>query len=320
MDCNRRFEYIMPLVPVGIFSAYSVISASGNGFICGGNVSPFNKILKFNFASESISTSSATLSTSSSNLLAGASNKGTAGYIINGRDGVSKNANKLSYSSETNSTTGNIFATASYGRAAVENVSVAGYFTGGTGGGAVSATVEKLNFSNDTASITTSMPTGNYYIEAISNSGVSGYINRANTSGIYKLNFSNDTFSTVATAMTANLFQRYDMTALNNTKVAGYFVGGGGSGVYYNTSTKVSFTSDTGYIISGTLSNVVAGASSFAHTQYAGYVAGGSTNGLISGIVNTINKITFNTDTVSTISATTTADHNATGISNGGTI
>lgn len=285
----------MPIVPVGTFSAYSDIVPSGSGYFAGGyGAAATSRIDKLNFFSEAMSTLSATLlgTTYFNNSV---SNVGTAGYVSKGRDGVTKNTNKLSFSNESISTTGNLISTASYGMATISNNGVAGYFGGGTAGARVSTTVDKIAYSSDTSSISTSLISGNYYISGMSNSAVAGYFTSVSGSTLNRNSFPSDTMSSLSLS-----FQQYHSAYFSNTGVAGYLSTGGSPAIA--TTVKFSFISQTGRILSTSLSEAKNYASGISHSQVAGYVGGGTNTA--NAVLNTIEKIQFNSDTMSVISAT----------------
>jgi hypothetical protein len=135
---------------------------------------------------------------------------------------------------------------------------------------------------------------------------------------IDKITFPADTKSTLAATLTPG---RGYHAAMANSGTAGYFGGGVGTGgsTYFSAIDKITFAADTRSTLTATLSSVRAYQAGIANSGTAGYFGGGFQfpgNFLLSGI----DKITFASDSKSTLSATlTTARNNHAGMANSGT-
>lgn len=161
-----------------------------------------NWIYKITFSTDAGSTLSATMGTPLA-FQYSASNSGTAGYVMGGSpdQGGTRltRIEKLTYSSETNSTLG---ATIGYGVAGspqdISNIGTAGYGFGGYTGAPDTNQISKVNYSNDTAStLSATLGAASRAGGGFSITGTYGYYINGTGSDSYtqRLVFSNDTMS-----------------------------------------------------------------------------------------------------------------------------
>jgi hypothetical protein len=270
---------------------------------------------------------------------ASVSNPGVAGYIAGGSSstgtylsfGYSPPAttviDKLSFGAGTWSTLAATVSVYSYAgtSSSLENGATAGYIfndAAGSSGNAITTQTQKMNYSNDTTSMVRSWAVGvnstynvpfshtyNYFgnqnnTPDISNPGTKGYLrgnSTASTNGtvsFYNWNYSTDNYSTTVAVLSTN--GNSFSHQFSNGTTAGYsFIGN------FNAITnfcKLPFSTETWSVTGATLS-VNRGAPSAR-----GYTAGGAayvTAGNSSGTYNTTtDKLTFSTDTRSTIAQT----------------
>jgi len=305
------------------------------GFVAGGAIGGGNGrssiITKLSFTSETSSDLSSRLSREL-NYPAAAANSGTAGYITGGATSDGGNGSrieKLTFSTETNSDIGS-FQGIRYYHTGFANSGTAGYFSGGTDGeGNYLSSIKKLTFSGESLSIigATLSHTNSTYSSGMANSGTAGYISGGtkgaytlNMSKIDKLTFSNESVSTLTYTYSPN---RNGQTSFANSGTAGYYAGGqfvsndtivGAQDIY-----KVSFSNDSVSNLAATLSVLNDSAGGFAKSGTAGYISGGYGRSSFS-YLNTIQKLTFSNDSVSTLAATTNPRARAQGFANTGAL
>lgn len=228
----------------GAMANSGVAGYIGGGFLSGFpyNVSTVNK---FSFSDDSRTT----LTLSNGKYSPGAfANSGTAGYFgggyydQGGGNAIQNSIEKFLFPSDSRST---LAATLSVRRqeiAGFSNNGVAGYFCGGYVFSPQSwvATVDKLSFSNDSVSTSTSLSGNRSAAGGMANSGTAGYVGGGNTSGgfassiVDKFAFSNDSRTTLGTGLSSS--KRYVGGASDNG-ISGYFAAGG--------IDKFSFPSDS---------------------------------------------------------------------------
>jgi hypothetical protein len=177
----------------------------------------------------------------------------------------------------------------------------------------VIATIEKLNFENDTHSIiTTLMPSAITWSTGISsnnNGYVCGGFVSGGTSTIQKIAFSNDSRSQIGTTLSSIR----DTAGGFSSHTNGYVCGGmGPSGVRVTTVDKIQFSNDSRTSLATGIETARNGLVGFASNS-AGYVAGGISSANITSIVD---KFVFSNDS-RTILATglSTPNYNASSFS-----
>lgn len=230
---------------------------------------------------------------------------------------------KLTYSTETAAIVSALTVDAAnsmYNATGAANKDVAGYmYGGGTWNTGVVSTIYRWSFVNDsTRTLATTLSSSRVYCGSSSNSGVAGYVVGGSTStsagaGIYsvidKLAYASETRSTLsATLSPAKAY----VTGVSNSGGAGYFMGGA-----YNTNpqsssdcsaaiSKLSYSTDTMSTLGGALSISGYWASAVSNSGVAGYmmsiIAFLGTNYNNSPTYNYCNRISYTTDTVSSVS------------------
>lgn len=187
---------------------------------------------------------------------------------------------------------------------------IAGYMAGGFGNGVDYTDIDKLVFSNETASkLSSVLDTVKDSNAMISNSGTAGYVLGGTNYAINtvytnanKISFSSDTRSLVASAFPSG--GRFSAVGLEQKLNAGYI--SNGSAVTpltpLNTMSKFLFASDTPSSISATTTNSMA-SSGVVLDENVGYIIGGVTASLT---FSNVDKITFSTETKSVISSSLT--------------
>ena len=200
-----------------------------------------------------------------------------------------------------------IFASQNYPRV----VAVQGaYFAGGysTATATTLSGIDKIDFSNDSIStLSATLTTTRSSLAGAANSGTAAYFAGGQSgvfySGIDKIAFVGDTKSTLSATLTS---ARYALAGMANSGTAAYF-SGGYDGAFLSGIDKIAFAADTKTTLSATLSPIRTYAQGLANSGVAGYTGPGYT-GVGAVYTNTINKILFSNDTVSTLAATLTAD------------
>jgi hypothetical protein len=214
---------------------------------------------------------------------------------------------KLSFISETTSTSSATTSTnnASYG--GVANSGTAGYYLGGYYAGPNRRSViDKIIFATDTRSSITNLPTAVNGVTAFANQGTAAYkpggtnqsVNPINE--IAKILFSNDTVSTLGATISE---AREAQGSFGNKSVAGYVIGGttpavGGAS---QRGDKLTFSTETNANLGSFISPKKRYLMSFNNDAVAGYSAGGDDNATAYA---TILKVAYSSDTLSTVSAT----------------
>jgi hypothetical protein len=184
---------------------------------------------------------------------------------------------------------------------------VAAYFAGGYTGSNISG-IEKILFSNDSISTSSAtLSTNKNGMAGAANSGTAAYFAGGNgasaISAIDKLAFPGDTISTLSATLTS---ARYALAGMANSGTAAYF-SGGYDGSFLSGIDKVAFAADTKTTLAATLSPIRTYAQGLANSGVAGYTGPGYT-GVGAVYTNTINKLLFSNDTISTLAATLTVD------------
>ena len=214
---------------------------------------------------------------------------------------------KVNYSTDTSlSVAGAVLSLAQFAYGATGSTT-AGYFGGGTappGSGGPFSTMDKVTYSSDT--ITTvpgaSLSAARQLLAATGNSTAGyfggGYPGPGVVSTMNKVTYSSDTTAAVPGANLSAA--RYYLAATGNS-TAGYF-GGGYTNTPVATMDKVTYSSDTRAAVPGASLSAAGQLNNATGNSTAGYFGGvGGTPG--AGGRTTIDKITYSTDTRSTVPA-----------------
>lgn len=236
----------------------------------------------------------------------GASNNGVAGYLL-GMDvsGPQRTVAKLSFKTETRSSTLNVLTYATAYVASFTNSGTAGYVTGGLSTSYARVTTSnKLLYSNDTASSITAITTSRGYATGISNNGIAGYtvggFTTAYVGTVDKRIYSNDSTSQLGTALTTG---RQYPTSISNHGTAGYIAGGQNSGsTRVRSIEKWLFSNDTRSTIAATLTNTAYAATGTSLSGSHGYFVGGS-NDANSAATTSSQKLLYSNDAISNTTA-----------------
>jgi hypothetical protein len=181
----------------------------------------------------------------------------------------------------------------------------AGYFAGGSVGGASINTLNKFAFPTDTRTTLSAVLSNSVQQAAgMANAKVAGYVAGGFTGSVTiatvdKFLFADDTRSTLGTGLSSN---RRNISGLANSGVAGY-TGGGlttNTGGISNSINKFAFPSDTRTTLTDFfLANSRQSYASFANSGVAGYFAGGTDQAPVDR--NTVEKLAFPGDTKTTL-------------------
>ena len=267
-----------PAPPGG--GAYGLMGAasSTNGYIAGGRVGPSlganNRTRKMSFASETWDTFGTQMTSNMLNMGDVIGNQ-DAGYWCGGSQGGLSRMHKLTYSTETASTAGNLPVTPSsgarYNSAGVSNATQGYLATGqGTPGPNPTSKIQKVTFATDTAvvipsqfpvSITNAHGTGN-----ISNGYIGG--GAGFYSSVWKFDMSTETVSTLSSSLSTAAYGKFavsvtDKATKANTELerwtdgfkeddlkAGYYQGGGNPSSN-SASQKIDFITDQTSLVPG---------------------------------------------------------------------
>jgi len=160
------------------------------------------------------------------------------------------------------------------------------------------------------------MPTGDETSQPVGGYVGGGQTSSAHLSSIDKLTFSTEAVSTLSATLTTT---RTMVQSFANSGVAGYVAGGYSSSALSGVD-KITFPADTKSTLSATLNsgNGRYGGAPFANSGTAGYLAGGAN--VSDTRLASIEKLTFSSDTIATLSATTTTavDRSPAGFANSG--
>lgn len=140
-----------------------------------------------------------------------------------------------------------------------------------------------------------------------------GYFGR--NAAMQKVDFATDTFSTVSATLADSLAFR---AGVSNSQVAGYFATGESGAVTSTAIQKLQFAGETTSTLGATISVTREGGAGMSNSGVAGYFAGGGKfNG---GFTNftTVDKLTFATETNSTVTGLSLARRYPGGMSNSG--
>ena len=190
--------------------------------------------------------------------------------------------------------------------ASIGNPSVAGYVSGGQGGGAFRSTSDKVTFSNDTttAVATAAISQNRNALSGLSERSTKGYV-AGGTTGAFnqlatadKLTFSSETDSAVGSANLSTA--RYLPSGMSEGTSKGYWGGGdtGGGATNMKITDKITFSTDTtGAIASAQLSVARGESCAGGDGSTKGYWGGGCSSGQNNPATGITDKITFSTDT-----------------------
>ena len=230
------------------------------------------------------------------------------GYILGGYNG-SANTDAIIMFNFTSETASTLSATLSSARSstsvAFNNNGVAAYvFAGESGGGSNIMTMDKLTYSTNTKSVSTSGPTsqGRNYAGGIDNTATASYVcgGESGSPLVYFSNFLKFTFSNATWSTGANSsLETNSLTGNENGSTAGYHWNNNGSS--YITARKVNFSNDS---FSNSFTSASREYSSHAPSNgtTASYQFAGQTR---SGVKqNAIQKLTISGESISTLSAT----------------
>ena len=245
----------------------------------------------------------------------------SAGYFSGGVSGgtVLSRVEKTTYSTDTTAyTPGANLPIANYshaGASAKENALPetipgppippnTGYFAGGLGSPGTVSTMDKVDFSTDTNNVVPSaaLSSPRYGGAAIGNrtAGYFGGGTPGPVSTMDKLIYSSDT-TAVIPGSGANLSAERSLLAATGNADAGYF-GGGGANPYFSTMDKITYSSDTTGAVPGAALSIPRGFHLGATgNPTAGYFGGGNAGPSYSGVVTTVDKVTYATDTTADV-------------------
>jgi hypothetical protein len=231
-----------------------------------------------------------------------------AGYMVGGNNGGTyyNNIRKMPTSTETYSNLTTLTRQA-LSPSPLSNSGTAGYIAGAYDG-SLYDNIDKLNQITDGKStIAATLTSGMFLGAGMSNEGTAGYVCGGSTSvggtnRIDKLAFSNEAKSTLAATMSTS--DGYIMTHnVNNKGVASYTI------VRDTTNAlKLSYSTETTSVLSGFRSNVAYGVLGSSNEGTAGYFTGGFEADAGLRYPSSSDKITFSTETRTTINNTITDD------------
>jgi hypothetical protein len=278
----------------------------GGGYFTSGSRSIINRL---DFSNETVTTPTSTLSISVSNSAAVSGGQSilrgnkTYGYI-GGGSGASNTINRLDLSTEVVTTLTSKLSGVRQSLSATSS-SFYGYFGGGTSGfipGGENSTVDRLDFSNETVTTTSStLSQARDGLAAVSSSSY-GYFGggkfepSSKFSIINRLDFSSETISTPSSKLSIEK----DNLAATSSSSYGYF--GGGEFANGNTVCTIERLDFSTEIVSKPNRNLsierrvmaVTGNSSY------GWFGGGATISIPTSRLSTIDRIDFSTETVTT--------------------
>jgi len=187
------------------------------GYWFAGNAFPttYDVVSKINYASDITSTSNPVIRLRRAHT--SAASKDDKAYVAGGQmDGgtsIDGSIEKYTFPTDTPSALAGTLSDAGTRRqlAGMADDQVAAYI----GGGRTTAAVDKITFSTDTVSSTTSLSAGKFSLAGMANSQVAGYFGGSNlfVSTVERFAFPSDTRSTLATGLSVG---RGDLSALSN--------------------------------------------------------------------------------------------------------
>jgi hypothetical protein len=176
---------------------------------------------------------------------------------------------------------------------------LAGYFAGSST--APGTAVYKFDFSSEsTSSLANSLSTGRGQIPAgLSNSGVAGYVVggyvSSSVASVDKYLFLNDSRTTLVATLSS---AKYGIAGLSDSGVAGYAAGGDVNGSVID---KFSFSNDSRTTLGTTLSSARSYVRGASNSGVSGYIGGGLSPSPSFTVQSTVDKITFSSDSRSTL-------------------
>lgn len=133
---------------------------------------------------------------------------------------------------------------------------------------------------------------------------------------VLRFNFELET-NNVLSAQLSAITRAGTMPGVSNSGIAGYIAGGEGGSSSYSKIEKLLYFTETRSTLSATLPAAIIALSAVSNTGTAGYICGGYRITAPEGFIRAIYKLTYSTETISTISATlSTDDANITGFDN----
>jgi len=233
---------------------------------------------------------------------------GVASYWAGGYNGsaVLSEIDKVAYSTDTRTRLSAYLSVSPSGATAWANSPTAGYVYMANGG----YNCDKLTFATDVRSSAGSPATATFgNPTSISNNGTAGYVLGGYRSGvgdsslIWKMPFSTDT-STMSQLGATLVTPRQGVAGHSNSGTAGYVFMGTYFGGYQTTIEKFLFSNETcSQIAASSIQGTENGG--LANSGTAGYISGGLQGSPVASS-NSIRKLAYSTDTVSTLSAVLT--------------
>jgi hypothetical protein len=244
----------------------------------------------------------------------------TTGYILTG--GSSNNLiQKLSFSSETTSTSSSTLGRSTSSPAGFGNTALAVYVIGGLANPAAFLDSRKITLPTETVSVLAAPSPGRYGPVGFKNDGVAGYAAGGDqamyysfTAAVDKYAFSNDSRSNLSTGLSGG---RFYSGAFDNSAVAGY-VSGGDNFSLLTVVDKFAFPGDGRSTLGTGLSIARFSFDGFQNDGVAGYAVGGVRNvnpGI--GDQTVVDKFAYPSDTRTTLGLAIGRNY-AAGFSRGG--
>ena len=180
-------------------------------------------------------------------------------------------------------------------------------------------TVDKTTFADDSrTTLTAVLSTVRGYGGGCANSGTAGYFGGGyytTPSSVYvdavdKFAFSDDSRTTLTAVLS---LARYDLTAMANSGVAGYWAGGSPNGPTSAVIDKIAFSNDTRTVLSTGLSEAMYGPAGCANSGTAGYIGGGYAPPAHLYQVDIIAKWAFSNDARTVLSTVLSSERQAPG-------
>ena len=293
---------------------------STNGYFGGGNNPPVVTMDKVTYSSDTTAAvpgANLTLARRAS----AATGNSTAGYFGGGYAAPTYSTmDKVTYSTDTTAAVPGANLTSARGSVGATGNSTNGYFGGGFPGSGSVTTMDKVNYSTDTTAVVpgANLSLSRFSLAATGNS-TNGYFGGGSpgVSRMDKVTYSTDTTAAVPGAA---LSVGRDSPGATGNSTNGYF-GGGNTGSFVSTMDKVTYASDTTAAVPGANLSVarysLAASSARANAlpqppaptptptttlvnvpaPNTGYFGGGLTGGPVA----TMDKVTYSTDTRTTV-------------------
>lgn len=276
------------------FGLMSKVELLPGGYVTGRDTTTAHKMV---YSTEVVSALSWSRSTGG-NMGTGLGNANVAGYLMNGGSGE-----KILFESDTKAASAPVLSTSRGSSAGASNSGSFGYAMGGD---TPATTVDKFTYSTDTrTTLGTGLSVAKYGSAGFGNQGVAAYAaagDNAKTS-TDKIAFSNDSRSTLGAALSVG---RGYATGASNSGTAGYIGGGFVDVTTYGTNIfeKITYSTDSRSTLGATMPEGRWAVSGFHKQGVAGYFAGGCNAPSNYAGLNTIVKINYSNDSVSTNAST----------------